>query len=435
MLVAGLAPASSAAAQQGEGPSPAALRVQYQVSPNDDQFHRLLRLRTDGDPPAERVTLTAADGDHHAMASPVAAGRCTQEPVRVISSGRDEWCIELSGLDPATSVSGTLAGSATKVALVVDSRHQFLGLPGLIVLLAFVIGALLALSMEEAQSSAHKRVLDGLSTRLAEQFTGVPDWLETVKASVSTTDLIADIQLLLGHGTAAIDAARRHLDATEQTSPLAVDHPLRVRCREEAVATTYDIGELRGPAGAATSTTAGTLQTALASAATWTRRLATLDAAAATLGVDAAVATVLANAHKALDAYEPGTEADMETAFAIAQELLTQRAAMGKLTAASFKPLAEPTVLPTAAKAPRKPGAAALRWARIRPWLLTVGVTGVLVVVGIGVAYATTYAPVTTFGSFDDYVKLFAAALIGTTVASVSSLVLLWRPLYRSAHG
>jgi hypothetical protein len=101
-------------------------------------FQRFLSLQAPGRPIT--ITLASSDGTHQATARPIRTSYCRKVPERHLGLAGYQWCLQVIGLVPGTTVTGTTQTPGLRLTLTLEPRDQLFPLP----LLAAILGLLIA---------------------------------------------------------------------------------------------------------------------------------------------------------------------------------------------------------------------------------------------------------------------------------------------------
>lgn len=165
-VIVGFLPAAVAVlAAAPEPPLETAIAVEV-TAPVRGSAVVIVPVRALGPPPSGAATLRDAQGFNPATARALDAPRCTGRAQRTTGLGGDLWCLELSGIRAATETTGVLTGSRTKVTLTVSARHSFAGLPLAVAALGFLAAALVVYLTQQGGFFERRRTRRELQRKL-----------------------------------------------------------------------------------------------------------------------------------------------------------------------------------------------------------------------------------------------------------------------------
>ena len=429
----------------------------------------LVRLHAKGHPP-KQARLVDEAGTNTALVTD-APGRCAHRTFHDTLVGWHEWCLAVSGLDPGTTVSGSVI-KGTKLTLTLTRRHRFWWWPFFVLVAGLLAPLATGWTMKwlrrHAGLDAVARVIDRNERSRNLAVTDLRTWAEEQEdAGMAPGDLRAHVQDIV-QGPRQIRAARKALAAQVAQTSIPHDHPYLDAARKEANRRSVRVEDILDP----------DFKPKVAFAATLLHGLRQIEADARLIDALKPLLDQLNDdcgrpAREALDEAELRlANADTpEKVEALGDAIIHANAVL--LAAAETPnclrvpvedwnseliPVGEKYLKQSAGSVPRASVERALRdrdqdsWTDIVQQLrsvtaspleltgkslwrdelyargVTVGALGVVLGFAALTVEQTAYAPNATFASFWDGFTLFSAAFASGTAAAVLTLVDYWRP-------
>jgi hypothetical protein len=425
--------------------------------------HLFVRAFVKGMPPDRTSTalLVSEDADNRATVTAVDAASCTGQPSRITVIGGTEWCLDVQGLRPGSTVTGVVAGQSTNLKLTLALRDHFLLVPLAVTVLALLLAVGVAglgpdhlgrwlraraVKKELEQNNVHPDRIGNLTD----------DWVDATTLDRSGNTLLRMIRDVRQFGPVrareARERLRRRLEEPEQRLPSG--HPLRMAALDEVNRSDHTITDFLDanaePVTHPADKMIGTLDQFDAldlrinklanhldrtdgcdhqSKAKLHARLDEVRRFLATAGDASSIADVddLADQLQSqiVEAAQPGAS---PSADALVAEMT---AGQQTVMTPQRLPPAAPLLAGRAITGPRAP-ARTIRTGRWWPSFtedlaIASAFLALMATAAISVA-ASDYFPTVTFGSTGDYLGLFAAALGTASASSILASLFLWKP-------
>lgn len=423
----------------------AALTIDLEGGEGDDEPYPFI-VKGARPAPTKPATLRDDSGRHTGTVEP--AAECRGDRLTAFASlpaETEDWCLQLTDVAAGHELTGKVTAAAAPDAadsvltLTVNRRDHWFGLPLLVLVVGFAIGALVALLKPWLRNPIRSSVLGTLVKDNKAKIVGLEGFVRDRKAAGDSTDaLIAKVNEVVTSGPKVAEAARKELSEKLDGPSLPGEHPLLAAAGKEAGRTDHQIGDFYDPAGERVPHPAAELSAALDELPVYEKFLEDLRAEVEDLQAGderdkAAVA--VETAQIAFDRAAKRSDGE-----AVAGRLKEARAAVDVAVAHELVglPLDRRSDVASggADAAPRPPlplDAAELGGARLaRVRLVALG--GTILVLGVTLIFSalsiivTNYLPKVTFDSFPDYFALFTAALGSGAAGAIILWLGYWSP-------
>jgi hypothetical protein len=215
-----------------------------------------LRIAALGPPFPGSVTLRDEAGVNVATARALRPGRRCPLPARVAvrdippgtSGSLRDWCVQVSGLEVGSEVTGTLKGQVTVLELTLGVRHNFFWLPFLVTLFGGAVAVGAAFMARWLRRYLRDTYIDLLVQRNRRsrdrRIAGLPAWVARMRSRRMPEDELGSlVERLVDSGPERIQDARSSLDEALRRTRVPTGSRLYRLARKEADRRDYTIDD------------------------------------------------------------------------------------------------------------------------------------------------------------------------------------------------